>query len=191
MSTRYVEARDVYPGATADAAKNVREVYVDTDNEIFKKYDKTNSVWRPAGHPFAKSYTASATLVLEDSSQPILVNAAAGLTLTLPVAVGSGAKFKIYIGTLLTSNSFILACAGSDKFYGGVFLNDTGLSGAATVDFWPASAGSSATFTLAQSLGLGVIGDWIEVTDIGALQWVVNGVIAGNVDLSSGGSMWS
>src|SRR5258706_16484377 len=182
MATKYLEAAATYPGSTADAAKNVREIYVDTDVEIVKVYDKTNSVWRPIGDPSAVSVTASATLVLEESSRPIIINAAAGLTLTLPTATGSGARFCIYVGTTITSVSIIIDVAGSDKFYGGVFINDTGGSAAATADYFPAVAGSSVHLTLAQSAGAGAIGDWLEVVDVGALKWAVNGVITGELD---------
>lgn len=182
MSTRAIERAATFPGAVGDFGANVAPMYQDSDNEILKVYDRTTSTWRPAGQPNAKSYTASATLVLEDSSQPIIVNAAAGLTLTLPTATGSGATFRIFVGTLLTSASIIIDVAGSDKFYGGVFINDTGDTSAATADYFPAVGGSSVHLTLAQSAGAGKIGDWIEVTDIAALAWSVKGVLNGELD---------
>jgi hypothetical protein len=182
MATKYVEAAATFPGSVSDAAGNVREIYVDTDNETVKVYDKTNSVWSGIGQPFARSLTASATLALEDASRPVIVNAAAGLTITLPTATGSGKTFRIFVGTLLTSSSIIVDVAGSDKFYGGVLINDTGDTTAATADYFPAVGGSSVHLTLAQTAGAGKIGDWLEVTDVAALAWSVKGVLNGELD---------
>lgn len=182
MSTRAIERASAFPGAVGDFGATAAPVYHDSATETLKVYDKTAAAWRGAGQPSAISVTASAALSLENSSRPILVNAAAGLTLTLPTATGSGAKFYIYVATLLTSNSIIIDVAGSDKYYGGVFINDTGGSAAATADYYPASGGSSVHLTLAQSAGAGAIGDYIEVTDIGALKWQVVGFITGEVD---------
>jgi hypothetical protein len=182
MATKYLEAAADYPGSVADAAGNVREIFVDTDTETVQVYDKTNSRWQSIAQPSAKSYTASATLVAAEAGRTILVNAAAGLTLTLPVATGAGTRFRIYVATLLTSVSIIVDVAGSDKFYGGVFINDTGDSTPATADFYPAAGGTSVHLTLAQTAGAGKIGDYIEVVDIGALKWSVSGVISGELD---------
>lgn len=182
MATKYLEAAPDFPGSVADAAGNVREIFIDTDTEATLVYDKTVSLWKPISQPSAKSVTASATLAFVEAAKQVIVNAAAGLTLTLPVATGSGITFRIAVGTLLTSSSIILNVAGSDKFYGGVFINDTGGSAAATADYFPAVAGSSVTLTLAQSAGAGIIGDWLEVTDVGALKWAVKGVFNGEVD---------
>jgi hypothetical protein len=182
MSTRSIERNDVFPGAVGDFGANVAPIYLDSDNEILKVYDRTNSVWNPVGQPYARSLTASAALLLEDASRPVIVNAAAGLTITLPVATGSGKTFRIFVGTLLTSNSIIIDVAGSDKFYGGIFINDTGDTTAATADYFPAVGGSSVHLTLAQSVGAGKIGDWVEVTDLASVAWGVKGVLNGELD---------
>lgn len=182
MATKYIEAAADFPGSVADAAGNVREIFVDTDTEAVLVYDKTNSLWKPISQPTAKSVTASATLAFVEAAKQVIVNAAAGLTLTLPVATGSGVKFRIMVGTLLTSASIIIDVAGSDKYYGGVFINDTGDTTPAAADYYPASAGASVHLTLAQTAGAGKIGDWVEVTDVGALKWAVTGVINGELD---------
>lgn len=182
MATKYLEAAADFPGSVSDAAGNVREIYVDTDNETVKVYDKTNSVWSPVGQPFARSLTANATLALEDASRPVILNAVAGFTVTLPTATGSGKTFRIFIGTTLTSASYIIDVAGSDKYYGGVIINDIGDTTAANADFFPAVAGSSVHLTLAFSAGAGKIGDWLEITDVGALKWSVKGALVGETD---------
>ncbi len=185
MATKYIEAAATFPGSVADAAGNVREIYVDTDTEVVKVYDKTASAWRSVGLPTPQTVTASATLSLEEAARPVVLNAVAGLTLTLPVATGSGAKFRIYVGTTLTSVSYIINCAGSDKFYGGVLSNDTGGSAAVTADYVPASQGTSVTFTLAFANAMGLAGDYVEITDIAALKWHVWGALVGSVDPAS------
>lgn len=187
MATKYIERATDFPGSVNDNGANVAPVFIDSDLEQLRMYNQTASVWTAAGD---SAVTKTASFTAEQSGK-YLLNAAAGLTVTLPAAVGSGATIRIFVGTTITSNSLIINAAGTDKFYGGVFLDDTGLSGVATVDRWPASAGVSVTFTLAQALGLGVVGDHVEITDVASGKWVFEGVITGGVDLTSGGSMWS
>lgn len=187
MATKYIERATDFPGSVSDNGGNVAAVFVDSDLEQVRFYNQTASVWTAPGDS-AVAKTASFTA---EHSGKYRLNAVAGLTVTLPSAVGSGATIRMFVAATLTSNSYIVSCAGTDKFYGGVFLDDTGLSGVTTVDRWPASAGVSVTFTLAFANGLGVIGDWVEFTDVATGKWVVEGVITGGADLTSGGSMWS
>lgn len=182
MATKYLEAAADFPGAVADVGNNVRPIFVDTDTEAVLIYDVTNSRWVPIAQPQALSLTASATLATVNASRTHIVNAAAGLTLTLPTAAGAGTKFRISVGTLLTSVSIIINTAGSDAFYGGVHINDTGDTTPATNDFFPAVAGTSVHLTLAQSAGAGKIGDWVEITDVGLLKWAVRGQLSGELD---------
>src|SRR5258708_5324130 len=52
--------------------------------------------------------TASTSLTpTGHAGRVVVINAAAGLTVTLPAATGSGAKYICIIGTLVTSNSVI------------------------------------------------------------------------------------
>lgn len=134
-------------------------------------------------HRSKVSVTASTTLSrVAHSGSTVVVNAAAGLTLTLPASSGSGNRYRIVIGTTLTSNTFVLKVANAtDVFVGGVLENNIGDSSAATADFQP-TASTSDTFTLTAAIGAGKAGDWVEVEDIATGKWAINGVIGGTLD---------
>lgn len=112
-------------------------------------------------------------------NRPLLLNAVAGFTTTLPAAVGSGARFRFIVGTTLTSASYVIAPTGSVALVGGVLINDTGDSTPTEADFFPASG---TTITLAFANGAGVKGDYIELTDIAANTWFVQGFVQAGVD---------
>jgi hypothetical protein len=130
-----------------------------------------------------KSITATATLTRQtNAGRTNVVNAAAGLTLTLPSAVGSGYVYRVLVGTTLTSNTIVIQVANTtDVFRGGVLINDIGDSSAATSDFFP-TASTSDTITLTASIGAGKAGDFIEIEDYAAGFFAVRGVLQGETD---------
>ena len=118
-----------------------------------------------------KNFTASASLTLSDAETLLTVNAAAGLTLTLPAAAGTGACYKIFIGTTVTSNSVAIKVANaSDSMVG---LCVSGADGGATVNGWEVAANDD-TITLNGSTTGGIKGDYIELTDAATNLWRVN-----------------
>jgi hypothetical protein len=62
--------------------------------------------------------TASATLSAYHADTVVVVNAAAGLTLTLPAASGSGLSFDIMVGTTVTSNTVVVKVANASDVMG-------------------------------------------------------------------------
>lgn len=120
-----------------------------------------------------------------------VLDAVAGFTVTLPAAtvattgVGAGAIYRFVVKTALTSGTYVIQVANStDVMAGGVFINDTGDTSAATVDFFPTAA-TSDTYTMTQSVGGGKVGDWFEVEDIGGSTWIVRGQQVGVTDPST------
>src|SRR6186713_542602 len=90
----------------------------------------------------------------------IVVNAAAGCTLTLPAASGSGSKFTVYIGTTVTSNNVIIQVANASDVMAGVLVGAA--DGGDTVNGWETAA-TSDTITLNGSTKGGIKGDYIEL----------------------------
>lgn len=111
-----------------------------------------------------------------------LLSAAAGLTVTLPAATGSGSKYRFVVGTAAASGDYVIKVANAtDVFCGGVLVNDIGDSSSATSDF-QRTASTSDTITLAYATGGGKVGDFIEVEDIASGFFAVTGVIQGVSD---------
>lgn len=93
------------------------------------------------------------------------VNSAAGIALTLPAATGSGTRFRLYIGTTVTSSATTITPNGSDKLVGNAF--QTGATGAAT-NFY-AAAGASLSFN-GTTRG-GIKGDYVDLEDVATAVW--------------------
>lgn len=119
----------------------------------------------------------TATATLSQASHDgvfVTINRAAGATITLPAATGSGACFKILIGTTLTSGSFVLQVANASDFFRGAAYT----VGAAAASFLTANTGTgsteSDTLTFNRTTtGLGTIGDYIEVVDMATNVWSI------------------
>jgi hypothetical protein len=141
-----------------------------------------NELQTAAGGVNSETTSTRTVTKANDSGRTIVYNRAAGGTVTLPASTGGGDKYRVVVGTLLTSATLIIKVANStDVFTGGVLINDIGDTSAATADFWPTAA-TSDTMTMTQSLGGGKIGDFFEVEDIAAGFWAVRGVLQGMTD---------
>lgn len=114
--------------------------------------------------------TASTTLADRHSETLCTINAAAGLTLTLPAASGSGKTFMLLIGTTVTSNNVVIQVANaSDTMAGLATLAQD--SADTVVSFETAS--TSDTITLNGSTKGGIKGDVITLKDAQANLWLV------------------
>lgn len=125
------------------------------------------------------SVTASTTIApASHAGKTIVVNAAAGLTLTLPAATGSGAKYRIVIGTLITSNSFVLAVANGSDYFKGVATVKADDAASTLIGWSTADSGTVATEsdTLTwnrTTTGTCIVGDSVEVEDIATNVWAI------------------
>ena len=91
------------------------------------------------------------------------INAAAGCAVTLPNATGTGAEYRFFIGTTITSNSTTIKVNNaSDVMSGRAFVISDGA--AAVLGY--ATAASSDTITLDGTTTGGVAGDMIEIIDV-------------------------
>lgn len=106
--------------------------------------------------------------------QEYLLDAAAGATVTLPAAMGTGFKYKFIVSTTVTSNSYIIQAASSSDVMAGVMIgaNDTD----ASVSGWETAA-TSDTMTLNGTTTGGYIGDTVELVDIKEGVWAVSGIM--------------
>ena len=104
------------------------------------------------------------------------LDTAAGSTVTLPAAVGSGAKFKFRVSVLATSNNHIVKVANAVDVFQGIILAG-GDTATTVLNHW-ATAASSDTITLNRTTtGSTQLGEWIEVEDVAPGIWQVFGVL--------------
>jgi hypothetical protein len=117
------------------------------------------------------SITASVTLDRARHMGALLaLNAAAGLTVTLPASSGSGDKFEFIVGTTVTSNSDIIKVANSTDIMIGNCIQsaDSGSS----VNGWETGA-TDDTITMNGTTTGGVKGDRITLIDAISGFWEV------------------
>ena len=120
-------------------------------------------------NPISVTASTFSPLASQHSGAPIILNRAAGITVTLPAATGSGAKFFFIVGTTVTSNSDKIQVTGDDVMVGTALF---GQDSADTTVLWE-TASTSDTITLNGSTTGGIKGDSIEVIDIAADTWWV------------------
>lgn len=97
----------------------------------------------------------------------IKLDTAAGTTITLPQATGSGAKFKFVVTLLATSGSHIVKVGNATDVMTGLAFGTRVDSGNAVLGF--STSASSDTITLNRSTtGSVTLGEWIEVVDVAA-----------------------
>ena len=135
------------------------------------------------GQAAALVLAGAATLSLTrelHAGRTVAADQATGTAFSLPAAVGSGDRYRIMVRVASNANT-ILCAPNTDDFNGGVLINDTGDTSAATADFFPAAATPN-TMTLTTAGGGGFVGDWVVFTDILAGEWQVFGVFRGASD---------
>lgn len=120
------------------------------------------------------SYTGAALTLNEESHGNgviVSMNKADGWTVTLPAASGSGAFYRVRVGTSITSSSGVVAAAGTDVIQGvvAVTTDTTGV----TV---PTSATSDKISMNGGTTG-GIAGSFVELTDVASGTWLVGGFL--------------
>lgn len=117
----------------------------------------------------------SATLTVTDAYNGLSIplNRAGGMTVTLPAATGSQAKYRFLVGTTFTSNGVIQVANSTDVMAG---LAAVGGGTGAVFSTLPASD----TITMNGSTTGGLAGSYIELTDISSGEWLVNAALIGS-----------
>ena len=160
------------PGATDDSVKDfaIGSLWEDTTNKkLYMCLDATATaaVWMPvSAGANTPVNTVAATLTLTSAlhaGKTLTVNKADGTAITLPAATGTGDKFRIIIGTTITSvGSTIKVANGTDIMVGNAYVisdNSAAMLGYAT-------ASDSDTITMDGSTQGGYAGQLIEIQDV-------------------------
>lgn len=116
------------------------------------------------------SLTASTTLNRSHIGVPITLDAAAGLTVTLPASSGSGDSYSITVGTTVTSNAYVIQVANATDIMAGVVSVSTDAAGVSIL-----TAATSDTLTMNGSTTGGLKGSQVVLTDVASGVWAVSG----------------
>jgi len=117
-----------------------------------------------------RTLTAATTLSAEQhDGQLILINNTTGFAITLPVANGTGARFRFYVAATVSSGNHTIVTASASDVYKGfahLFGDDTSALGGF-------STTTGVTITLDGSTRGGFAGDVIELEDVSSGVWSV------------------
>ena len=156
------------------------------DNQALERPKINGSVSSATGAEIDRVADVSARLVAAGSAltlttlahdgKTIALDTAAGSTVTLPAASGSGARFRCVVSVIATSNSHVIKVANSSDIMQG-FCIAAQDAGDTVVMF--ETTGTSDTVTLNRTTtGSTQRGEWFEFEDIAANLWAVCGMIA-------------
>ena len=124
-----------------------------------------------------KVFAAGSSLTLNEYTHRdsiIKLDTAAGSTVILPPATGSGTKYTFVVTVIATSNNHIVKVANANDTMQGIIQVDGDDAANAAVSF---TAGSTAdTITLNRTTtGSVTIGEWFEIIDIAVNKFQVMG----------------
>lgn len=104
------------------------------------------------------------------AGRTVLLNRAAGITLTLPAATGTGNAYKFFVQTTVTSNNYIIQVASaSDTMAGTAIVANDGGNTASIFE----TASTSDTITMDGSTTGGILGGMVELQDVATGLWAV------------------
>lgn len=115
--------------------------------------------------------TSSTVTITEETHEGLVVtlNRAAGIAVTLPAATGGGGRYRLIVGTTVTSNSTTIKVVGNDIMVGFALLSQDSADTAVMFE----TAADSDTITFDGSTTGGVAGAIVELIDIAADTWHV------------------
>lgn len=144
--------------------------YYATDTDVL--YFWNGTAWTSPGA--TEPVVVTTALTAKAISQTYLLDAVAGVSLTLPVATGSGLTIKVGVMATLTSGAYKILSDGTSILYGNAvgFYASTG----AALGFQSLIATANYSIALAYTTAvMGNIGDNFELKDVAAGQWLVSG----------------
>lgn len=132
--------------------------------------DRKKSLTGPA--PVNCTASTLSVTAAEHAGRVVRLNRAAGITVTLPAAAGTGNVYTFSVGTTVTSNNYVIQVANATDTFGGGVAISTDVAGVTEL----AVAGDD-TITMNGSTSGGLIGTWIRVTDVVAGLWMLEGFV--------------
>ena len=124
----------------------------------------------------SKEITAATyQITRRDHGKTLMLNRAAGMTLTLPPdTVFVGFTVKMVVRDTFTGTWEVTGAADGDLFFGGAFLS----AHTAKSDWFGPNGSSHDTLKAAADNRGRLSGGWVEFTCMGPNEWLVNGILA-------------
>lgn len=119
--------------------------------------------------------TANTTLTaLKHAGKTMLLNAAAGFTVTLPAPTGTGNIYNFFTLTTVTSSNNVIDAKGGDAsaVISGISCQVQTTNAGTTYNIF-GTASNTNELSMNGTTSGGVLGDFIELVDVGLHQWSV------------------
>jgi hypothetical protein len=117
---------------------------------------------------------ATLTVTSDSNGQTINLSRAAGITVTLPAATGTKAVYTFIVATAVTSNNNVIQVANATDTMNG--LASVGGTTASVFGTLPASD----TITMNGTTTGGLVGSYVQVTDIASGEYLVSAALVGS-----------
>lgn len=152
--------------------------------------DKSGNITLPtgktilgSGQNIIDSNAATLTLTAAQSGSLVLLDRAAGTTVTLP-APQIGLSFSFCVTTSVTSNNHkVITDAGTTLILGGVVLTEAADTNSGLAALFNGTTHISILMNGTTTGGL--IGTFFNLTCVTATQWAIEGIVAGSGTLAS------
>lgn len=184
MPTRFIQRRSAL-GPNDRSLANANAIFVDSDdNQIKHTTGASGTTTAVVATRNPAAIAAGSTLTISADTHGdriVLLDTAAGSTITLPAATGSGLRVKFVVSITPTSNQHRINVTGDDAFFGTIVMSTDSDSADLAVVAWE----SGPTVSDADRINLngtttgGDKGDWVEVIDIATDSWHVAGTVTG------------
>jgi hypothetical protein len=107
----------------------------------------------------------------------VTLNRALGVAVTLPAATGTGNVYKFMVNTTASGGSYTIAVASGADFMRGLAFQFSDNAAQAAIAWGTTNTGTAATesdtITMDGSTKGGIIGDYIELTDVATTTFLV------------------
>jgi len=123
------------------------------------------------------STVTAATLAVTAAAyngQTINLSRAAGIVVTLPAATGTNAVYKFVVTTAVTSNDYVIQVANATDT-----LNGFAAVGGTTASVF-GTLPASDTITMNGSTTGGLVGSYVDITDIATGEFLVTSALVGS-----------
>ncbi len=127
------------------------------------------------GYPMQPITSTASALTLDrdvHSGNTLVIDRAAGWTITLPASSGDGDEYEIFVGTTVTANGVIQVANSTDVINGGVSIS-TDIAGVTFL-----AAATDDTITMNGSTTGGLQGSFVKLKDVKSGFWRVEGFLA-------------
>lgn len=121
---------------------------------------------------------ATRTLSVDETGSTVVFNRAAGIVVTLPLAV-PGLHYEFVTSTSVTSNAYkVITGAATEILIGGILSNDSDTGGAVVA--FDSNGSTHIAVSMNGTTTGGLIGTRIRFTCLSTTRWIVEGVNVGS-----------